>query len=295
MIFSALVLLVELALLFFSIAFLVQLLQRRIGAKRLREWMGGRPLVAALKGIAIGFVTPFCTYSAVPMLVGMRQANVSPAGYVAFIMAAPVLDPVLFGALVIIVGLKAALVYFAVAFVAAISLAILADRVDISAQLKPITSQPLTAACGGSLDHSWRGWRIEFLSAGSEAFVLLRSVSLLLTVGVLIGICITVLVSVDTVASITDYGKGFDIPIAAAIGTPIYTTTALLVPIADSLREVGIGIGAIVALTISGAGANIPEFILLLRFFHAQIICIFFGFVFLVAVLGGYISQFLVG
>jgi uncharacterized membrane protein YraQ (UPF0718 family) len=55
-----------------------------------------------------------------------------------------------------------------------------------------------------------------------------------------------------------------------------------------------VSIGAIVALTIAGAGANPPEFVLLMRFFHTQIICIFFLYVFLVAVLGGYISQILV-
>lgn len=317
MIVSAVVLLIELSVLFFGIALLVQLLKRRIGAERLRNWMGGRPLVSALKGIAIGFMTPFCTYSAVPMLVGMRQAGVSPAGYVAFIMAAPVLDPVLFGALVIIVGLKAAIVYFSVAFVAALSLALLAERVDISSQLKAIaldsqgTSDSSASgldtiefeksnsactenSCSQPLDQPWRGSRVEFHWAALEAFALLRSVALLLLIGVLIGIGITALISADTVANLTSHSKGFEIPIAAAIGTPIYTTTALLVPIADSLRGVGVSIGAIVALTIAGAGANLPEFFLLLRFFHTQIICIFFLYVFLVAVLGGYISQILV-
>jgi len=55
-----------------------------------------------------------------------------------------------------------------------------------------------------------------------------------------------------------------------------------------------VSIGAIVALTIAGAGANLPEFVLLLRFFHTKIICIFFLYVFFVAVLGGYLSQLIV-
>ena len=78
-------LVVELTVLFFSVTFLVQLFQRRLGGDRLRAWMGGPPLIAALKGIAIGFVTPFCTFTAIPMLLGLRQAGVPPAGYVAFI------------------------------------------------------------------------------------------------------------------------------------------------------------------------------------------------------------------
>jgi uncharacterized membrane protein YraQ (UPF0718 family) len=104
---GALVLLLELVIIFFALAFLVEIFQRRIGDERLRAWMGGRPVLAALKGIAIGFVTPFCTYSPIPMLVGLRRARVPTAGSVAFIVAVPVLDPVLFGAPLIIVGIEA--------------------------------------------------------------------------------------------------------------------------------------------------------------------------------------------
>jgi len=188
---SALILLLELTVLFFSVAFLVQLLQRRIGNDRLRTWMGGKPLIAALKGIAIGFVTPFCTYSAVPMLVGMRQAGVSPAGYVAFIMAAPVLDPVLFGALVIIVGLKAAIVYLLVAFIAALSLALLANSIDISAQLKPIHMNTTAEGCASENNGRWQGLAQEVPIAAYAAFSLLKSIWLLLLVGVLAGVAIT--------------------------------------------------------------------------------------------------------
>ncbi len=128
-------LLAELVALFFGVAFVIQLIQRRLGPQRLRSWMGGTPVASALKGIAIGFVTPFCTYSAIPMLVGLRQAGVPPAGYVAFITAAPVLDPVLFGALVLIVGPAAALLYALIAFTGAMTLALVAQRTNIEAHL----------------------------------------------------------------------------------------------------------------------------------------------------------------
>ena len=142
MIFDTLLLLAELLALFFAVTFGVFLVQRRLGSQRLRAWMGGSPLTSALKGIAIGFVTPFCTYSAIPMLIGLRQAGVPPAGYVAFITAAPVLDPVILGALVLIIGPGAAGLYTAVAFTAALGLALVAQRSSIETHLKPL---PLNA------------------------------------------------------------------------------------------------------------------------------------------------------
>lgn len=309
MIVSALYLLVELAILFFSVAFLVQLLQRRIGSERLRVWMGGKPAVAALKGIAVGFITPFCTYSAVPMLVGLRQAGVPPAGYVAFIVAAPVLDPVLFGALVIIVGIKIAIIYACVAFVAAFSLGLLAERYDISTQLKPLpfsgvsladkngvagmdsSSELRNSDCNKLVELPWQNLRAELPIAAKAAANLLKSMGPLLFVGVALGISITLFLSPETVSTVTKSSGSFAIPIAAGIGTPLYTSTAVLVPIANSLNSVGVSLGAIVAFTIAGAGANVPEFILLTRFFRARLISIFFLYVFSVAVVGGLIAQ----
>lgn len=312
MIRDAVWLLLELVVLFFGVAFLVQLLQRRLGDDRIRAWMGGPPIISALKGITIGFVTPFCTYSAIPMLLGMRQAGVPPAGYVAFLSAAPVLDPVLFGALLLIVGAKAAVIYTVIAFVAAMALALTAQRVGIDRHLKPLpaelmpvgagvgvgsaTSQLPTcqSSCGASA-LPWRGLVVESGAAASAAASLLRSVGPLLLAGVGIGLAIEALVSPEMVATITGNNAGWSIPLAAALGTPLYFQTSLFVPIANSLSAAGVGIGAIVALTISGAGANVPEFIILTKLADRTLIGIFFAYVFSVALMGGLIAQAILG
>ena len=79
--------------------------------------------------------------------------------------------------------------------------------------------------------------------------------------------------------------------IASALGTPLYFNTELFVPIAASLRTAGVGIGAIVALTIAGAGANVPEFIILGKLARPRVIGVFVGYVFAVAMVGGLLAQ----
>lgn len=315
MINDTLLLLAELAALFFGVAFLVHLSQRWLGEERLRRWMGGPPVVSALKGIGVGFITPFCTYSAIPMLIGLRRAGVPPAGYVAFIVAAPVLDPILFGALVLIVGLQAALVYVGVAFTAAVSLALVAQHVGIERHLKPVTTvahanssrvPELATATTASADgadecaesscatadrRDWRGLRAESREATMSAVGLLRTLGPILVLGVGIGVAIELLVPAEAVASIAGEQSRFAIPIAAGLGTPLYFNTELFVPIADSLSAVGVGIGAIVALTIAGAGANIPEFVILGRLAKSRLLVVFVGYVFIVAMVGGLLAQ----
>ena len=61
-------------------------LDGRVSGCLFRSFTGGeRDLTgmirAALHGITIGFITLFCTYSAIPVLVSLRQARVSAAGH----------------------------------------------------------------------------------------------------------------------------------------------------------------------------------------------------------------------
>ncbi|CAN5889429.1 hypothetical protein BH23ACT10_BH23ACT10_34420 [soil metagenome] len=134
-----LLLLVEMIALFAVVTFVVELAQRRIGDERISQWLNGPRSIAALKGVAVGFATPFCTFSAIPVFVGLRRAGVRMAGLTAFIVAAPVLDPVLFGALWLLIGGRGAVLYMLVTLVAAVSLAVVADAVGADRHLQPIT------------------------------------------------------------------------------------------------------------------------------------------------------------
>lgn len=300
------ILVIELILLFISVSFLVEILQRRLGPDQLRRFIGGRPPVAALKGIVIGFVTPFCTYSAVPLLVGLRRAGVPPAGYIAFIAAAPVLDPILFGALWLITGPTVAITYATVTFAAAMTLALVAQHVGVEQHLRPIDEPVVVGASASTLDEPdeacasdcgseerepWQGWRTEARNALRGSGTLLRTFGPLMAIGITIGLAIEAFVSPDIAADLTTGAPWLSIPIASALGTPLYFSTELFVPIAHSLEGAGVGVGAIVALTISGAGANLPEFVVLSRMARPAAVSVFFAFVFAVAITGGTLAH----
>ncbi len=304
---GAAVLVAEMVALLLAVTFGVALLQRRLGDATIRRWMGGPPRRAALKGIAVGFVTPFCTYSAIPVLVGMRQAGVRPAGYAAFIFAAPVVDPVLVGALAIIIGPAGAAVYVTTAFAAAFTLALIVDTVDVAPHLKPVPAlvgQPAPptrptvpqipsppASCSSPEEALWAGWRTESRAAWRRAVALLRSMAWLIAVGVGLGLAIGLLVPTGALASIVGAHNPLAVPAAAAAGVPLYFGTELFIPIGDALHAKGAGTGAIVALVIAGAGANIPEFALLTQIARGRVVAAFFAYVFVVAASAGLLTD----
>ena len=297
---GAALLIAEMVALLLAVTFAVTLLQRRLGDATVRRWMGGPPRRAALKGIAVGFVTPFCTYSAIPVLIGMRQAGVRPAGYAAFIFAAPVVDPVMIGVLAIIIGPAGAAVYVATAFAAAFLLALIVDAVDLTPHLKPVPALVGSAApaplahpepgppsppsgCTAAAEAPWTGWQTEARAAWRQAVTLLRGMAWLIAIGVGVGLAIGLLVPTDALAGIAGAHNPLAVPAAAAAGVPLYFGTELFIPIGDALHAKGAGTGAIVALVIAGAGANIPEFALLTKVARGRVVAAFFAYVFVVA------------
>ena len=305
---DAAVLLAEMVALLVGVTFCVSLLQRRLGDETIRRWMGGPPRRAALKGIAVGFVTPFCTYSAIPVLVGMRQAGVRPAGYAAFMFAAPVVDPALLGVLAIVIGPAGAALYAVTAFAAAFLLAVIVDTADITRHLKPVPalantpvagtpaaavplSRQVSAGCESQSAQPWAGWRVETATAWRKARALLRSMAWLIAAGLAIGLGISLLVPPEALAGVAGADNPFAVPAAAAAGIPLYFGTEMFLPVGTALRNGGAGIGAVVALTIAGAGANIPEFALLTKVARGRLVAAFFAYVFAVAVAAGLVTE----
>ena len=85
----------------------------------------------------------------------------------------------------------------------------------------------------------------------------------------------------------------FAIPVAAFVGVPMYIRASTIIPISAVLLQKGMSIGAVMALVIGGAGASIPEVTVLAAIFKRKLVVAFVIVVFGVAVLAGYLFNFL--
>lgn len=81
------------------------------------------------------------------------------------------------------------------------------------------------------------------------------------------------------------------IPLAAIVGVPLYVRGSTMIPIAMTLTAKGMGIGAVIALVVGGAGASLPEVIMLKRMFHWPILLAFVLSVFTIAISTGLLAQ----
>lgn len=97
----------------------------------------------------------------------------------------------------------------------------------------------------------------------------------------------------DLVVRIAGPGNPWSIPVAAMIGVPMYIRAETVIPIAAALVGKGMGVGTVLALVIAGAGASIPELIILSSMFKKKLIIAFTLNVFMIAIVAGYLVDIL--
>jgi uncharacterized protein len=301
------VLFIELMVLLVAVSSALALTARRTGLARLQRWLGGSRVSGAAKGMGVGFLIPFCTYSAIPAFVGMVDARVRTATLAGFLLAAPLLDPVVLAVLLLLFGWQATLAYTLVTAPTVFLLALLADTLHTERLLihaRQATPIPVTgpatpdpsAACGPDpfSDHDpWRGLRTELRNAVAYAVTLVRGLALPMVLAVALAAAIIGLVPEQLLARLAGPDNPLAVPTAAVLGAPFYVSTEAFLPIASALHAGGMSIGAVFALVISAAGVNLPELTLLSRLMRPRLLAAYTTAVVSSAIVAGYLIPLL--
>jgi len=277
----------ELVLLFVGITFLVGLLQTYIPEERIRSVLAGRRQgVGNIIGAGFGALTPFCSCSTIPILLGLLDIGVPFGICMSFLLASPLLNPVILALLVALVGVVPTAIYAALTFTAAVVLGALLGRLGYARYVKDVMVEGRPEPCDCNSSH---GTRIR--GAFSFAVSLFRQMLPYLLLGAGIGAFIYGFIPEDLIVAVAGPDNPLAIPVAAVIGVPMYIRAETLIPISAVLLEKGMGIGAVMALIIGGAGASIPEVTLLAAIFDRRLLAAFVVIILGVAVLAGVAFQ----
>lgn len=320
-------LLATLLVLFIPITFGIGLLQRWVGPERLQRWLGGANLPLALaKGTALGAITPFCGCSTIPLLLGLIRANVRFAAVAAFMLASPLLNPYILGVVTLLFGWRVAAVYAGFAVVSTLLIAAVWERVGLHRHLKvegyaPTDGRPvarpvpagMTLSAGGhapddggaseggcstgsdgvecdassAANEPWRGPSGQLREAWDGTLALLRPMLRPMLLGLAIGALIYGAVPEGALTTVLGSSSWFTLPLAAALGLPLYLRGEAAFPIGAGLLAAGVGEGPMFAMVIAGMAASVPEVAILSGIFARRLLVAFLASVFAMAIVGG--------
>lgn len=288
----------ELFGLFIGISFIVALLQIYVSQERIKRILSTpRKGVNSILGALLGAVTPFCSCSTIPVLVGLFKSGAPFNGTVSFLLTSPILNPAILTLMLAFFGLKATIVYTVFTFTFAVIMGLVLDKAGFEKEVKKVSVK------GGHEDSvSWntlqgtfwqKQWQAIKISL-KDAFGLFKGVIVFLIIGAGIGAFIYEFIPTDLLANFAGTNSLWAVPLAAIIGIPMYIRTETMIPIASILIAKGVAPGIMIALILGGAGASIPEVSLLNSIFKKKMVIAFVLCIFTVATITGYAFNFII-
>lgn len=285
---------VELIALFLLISALVEIILMYVPEEKIRKKLSGAGIFGNIIAAGFGALTPFCACSTIPMTVGFLNAGVPFGSAISFLIASPLLNPIILGMLGAMVGIKAMAAYFVIAFSCSVLFGVLLERLGAQRYVKNVRLKPATCCAGGEVvDKRSLPFRGKVKAAFAGAWGSLRPIMGYLLIGVALGAGIYGYMPQDFVMKIAGPDNPFAIPVAAVLGIPLYIRAETAIPIGLALMEKGMSIGAVIALIIGGAGMAIPEMTMLASIFKNRLVAMIVLVIFLTAVVSGYLFNIL--
>jgi uncharacterized protein len=264
-----------------------------------KEFIGN--IIAALMGI----VTPFCSCSAVPVFIGFVEAGVPLGVTFSFLISSPMVNEVALGMLWVMFGWKIALIYIASGLVVAIVGGIIIGRLKLEHLVEDYVYQ-IGSTAKGTIDGTCcsetanvaeeqfeyvepeLSWKDRLQYARDYVVQILKKVWLYVILGIAIGAVIHGYAPADFLVKYAGKGNPFAVPIAVAIGVPLYSNAAGTIPIVNALMEKGMPLGTVLAFMMSVTALSLPEMIILKQILKPKLIAIFVGIIALAIMLTGY-------
>ncbi|MDI9644510.1 MAG: permease [Candidatus Verstraetearchaeota archaeon] len=291
----------ELSVLFLGVSFLIGLITAYIPPNKVEHILSkyGKGLFGNVLGSVFGGVLPFCSCSTIPALIGLINIGIPFRIAMSFLIASPlgVFNLAVISLFSVMFGPKIALLYIVFTFFGAIFAGWLLDKFGLKLYLKKVRivgGHDEIEINTSEIGKRWKKLKQKMRSSWFFTKSLYFRMVPYILIGVGIGAFIYGFVPEDLLAIYAGSSNPFAVPVAAAIGIPMYVRTETMIPICYVLTEKGVGIGTIMALIIGGAGASIPELTLLASIFKRKLLIAYVASIFTIATLTGYIFNFLV-
>jgi uncharacterized membrane protein YraQ (UPF0718 family) len=258
--------------------FLVGFLQSFVNPEKIRERLarhGGAwgNLLASLFGI----ITPFCSCSAVPLFIGLVRVGVPLGVTFSYLVAAPMINEVALVLLLAIFGWKIAAIYAGTGVTVAFLSGLVLGKLGMERHVEPWVLE------GQARVQATVGPRKSLQDRIEEGRALAASVVgkvwpyILLGIGV--GGFIHGYVPDAVLAALMGKGSWWTVPFAVLVGVPIYASTAVILPIVQSLLAKGAALGTVLAFMMAVTGLSLPETIILRKVLKLRLIALFLGVV----------------
>lgn len=231
-----------------------------------KEFMGN--ILAALLGV----VTPFCSCSAVPLFIGFVEAGVPLGVTFSFLISSPMVNEVAVVLLLGLFGWKITAVYIGTGLLVAILGGFIIGKLKLEKWVEEYVYKVKT---GQTMEIEYKSFKERLEYARWNTVDILKRVWFYIIIAIGIGGFIHGYVPDDFLAQYASKGNPFAVPIAVALGVPLYSNAAGVLPVVYALMEKGMSIGTALAFMMAVTALSLPEMIILRKVLKIQLLAVF--------------------
>jgi len=261
------------------IVFLMGVVRSFFSPEKTRALLAGRREgVGNAMAAGLGVLTPFCSCSAVPLFIGFVSAGIPLGVTFSFLIAAPMVNEVALVLLFGLVGWKVALMYLGFGLTIAVVAGWVIGRMRLEGWLQDWVRE---IHAGGATE--WEGDSLTMVDRYRTGLATVREILAKVWIWIFIGIGLGALIHGYVPEALMGRIMGADawwsVPAAVALGIPMYTNAAGIIPIVEALIGKGAALGTVLAFMMSVIALSLPEMVILRQVLTLRLIAVFIAVV----------------
>lgn len=276
-------------LLYFMIM-VIGFLRTFLPPQKIKEWLTRSGAGAHFLAALFGAITPFCSCSSIPFFIGFVQAGIPLGVALSFLITSPLINEYLVVLMLGFFGWKITLAYIVSGMTIGIVGGLIISRLKLGKELEPDLFASEGSILGGE---EYESWRSRLVYGVTEANDIIAKVWHWILIGVGLGALIHNFLPREVLESLIGQAGVLSVPLATALGVPMYAGCAAIVPVAVVLFQKGLPLGTAMAFMMATAALSLPEAIMLRRAMKLKLILIFFGITAAAIVATGYLLNFI--
>lgn len=271
----------KILLLLVFMVYIIAWLRASLRVERVRDYLAGKGRgIGYVAGAGFGAITPFCSCSSIPLFLGFTTARIPIGITMSFLITSPLVNEVAVVLLWGLLGWKFTVIYVAVGMLAGIVGGVIMDALRAERWLQPyllesMRHSPVSGGASASGQGATLMQRHRFALA--ETTGITRKVWPWVIVGVGLGAALHGFVPGVWFEAHLSAGQWWSVPLAVAVGIPLYTNVTGIIPIMESLLLKGLPVGTTLAFCMSTVAASLPELLMLKQVMRWRLLALFIG------------------
>ena len=289
----------KILLLLVLMVYVIGWLRTAMHVERVRDYLAGKGRgIGYFLGAGFGAITPFCSCSSIPLFLGFTTARIPLGITMSFLITSPLINEIAVVLLWGLLGWKFTIIYVVVGMFAGIVGGIIMDALRAERWLQPFLLDAMKNASTREAaveagEAPKMGLMERHAFAYSETSSIFKKVWLWVIIGVGLGALLHGYVPQEWFTENLGAGQWWSVPVAVAIGIPLYTNVTGIIPIMESLLLKGLPLGTTLAFCMSTVAASLPEVLMLKQVMRWKLLALFLGMLLVIFTVVGWLFNIL--